>query len=74
MGEMIDIPTRPQHLFIVRMWSEAPASGPAQWRGSVEHVPSGQKFYFTSVRDLNDFIALQLSSPIQTLTHRKEKP
>ena len=72
MGEMIDIPTRPQHLFIVRMWSETTDPDPAQWRGSVEHVPSGRKFYFTSVRDLNDFIALQIKTPPQASSGRKE--
>ena len=72
MGEMIDIPTRPQHLFIVRMWSEADSPDATHWRGSVEHVPSGQKFYFTSARDLNDFIALQLNSPLKAPAQRKE--
>ena len=53
--------SRPQHLFIVRMWSEMPQPGP--WRGSVEHVPTGQKLYFTSLDDLNDFITLHLAVP-----------
>ena len=74
MGEMIDIPTRPQHLFIVRMWSETDSADSAQWRGSVEHVASGRKFYFTSVRDMNDFIALHLTIPNQTSSKEKEKP
>ena len=72
MGVMNDIPTRPQHLFIVRMWSEADSPDLTRWRGSVEHVASGQKFYFTSVRDMNDFIALHLNASIQAPSNRKE--
>ena len=72
MGEMIDVPTRPQHLFIVRMWSESDSPDSIHWRGSVEHIASGQKFYFTSVRDLDDFITLQLNTSIQSASKRKE--
>jgi hypothetical protein len=55
------------------MWSEADGADLNRWRGSVEHISSGRKFYFTSVRDLNDFIELQLTSPAQKPTLRKEK-
>jgi hypothetical protein len=63
-------PDRPQHLFIVRLWSENKPPGP--WRGSVEHVPTGQKLYFTSLGDMNDFITLRLALPIQSLSDAKE--
>ncbi|PKO14424.1 MAG: hypothetical protein CVU39_14310 [Chloroflexi bacterium HGW-Chloroflexi-10] len=49
-----------QFLFIVRIWTEA---GQTQntWRGSVENIPSGQRLYFTSLNDLNDFIKFSMS-------------
>lgn len=59
--DMDKAPARPQHLFIVRLWSEAVEPTPAGWRGSVEHVASGQKLYFTALADLSDFIALRLA-------------
>lgn len=57
---MSDSPFRPQHLFIVRLWSEASQPTISEWRGSVEHIQSGRKFYFTSLGDLNDFISFRL--------------
>ena len=50
-----------QHLFIVRIWVEAGQSALSQWRGSVEHVPSGQRLYFVSLDDLNHFISGRLN-------------
>ncbi|MBN2549325.1 MAG: hypothetical protein JXB15_09215 [Anaerolineales bacterium] len=46
-------------LFIVRIWNPS-SQIPDAWRGSVEHVPSGQRLYFTTLADLNDFIAFHL--------------
>jgi hypothetical protein len=54
---------RLEHLFIIRVWQEPEQIKTAEWRGSVEHVPSGQRLYFVSFNDLNDFIRLRLSSP-----------
>jgi len=54
---------RPQHLFIVRIWQERSQVAPDRWRGSVEHVPSAQRLYFTSLGDLTDFIILSLNNP-----------
>ena len=54
-----------QFLFIVRIWLVEGGRDGA-WRGSVEHVPSGQKLYFTSLGDLNDFIARRLSAATPT--------
>ncbi|MBN2149535.1 MAG: hypothetical protein JW726_19260 [Anaerolineales bacterium] len=62
---MNDTTPRPQHLFLVRFWSEAQNISPAHWRGSVEHVSSGQKIYFTSLSDLNDFMTLRLNASAQ---------
>ncbi len=52
-----------QQLFIVRFWHEDSRGEPAaQWRGSVEHVQSGQRLYFVSLNDLTDFMTLRLGS------------
>lgn len=53
--------TASPHLFIVRIWYESPQLARPPWRGSVEHVPSGQRLYFASLGDLNDFITLRLN-------------
>ena len=72
MVEMNEKPSRPQHLFIVRIWSEMESISQAPCRGSVEHIPTGQKFYFTSLDDLSDFIALKAMVQPQSLLKRKE--
>ncbi len=61
--ESLAVTTRTEHLFIVRMWQEpSQAARAAHWRGYIEHVPSGQRLYFTSLTDLNDFIGQRLKS------------
>ena len=54
------VPTK-SHLFVVRIWPESSRSETHRWRGSVEHIPSRQRFYFSSLGDLNDFISLRLN-------------
>ncbi|MBU0496137.1 MAG: hypothetical protein KKA73_13755 [Chloroflexi bacterium] len=49
-----------RHTFIVRLWSETDHPTPAQWRGSVEHVPTGERMYFTRLTDLTDWLAFHL--------------
>ncbi len=49
-----------QYLFVVRIWRESNSEQSPVWRGMVEHVPFGQRLYFTSLNDLSDFIALRL--------------
>ena len=34
------------HLFTVRVWQEAVSHTEAEWRGRLQHVPSGQVYYF----------------------------
>jgi hypothetical protein len=53
-------PERLEHLFMVRIWEEADRSESKQWRGLVEHIPSCQRLYFSSLADLNDFINWRL--------------
>ena len=54
------------HLFIVRIWAESEQAEQHRWRGSAEHVPSRQRFYFATLTDLNDFISLRLNLPAAT--------
>jgi hypothetical protein len=45
-------------LFVVRTWHESSSVVPSdEWRGSVEHVPSGQRLYFTHIDQMSRFIA-----------------
>jgi len=37
---------RPSQLFTLRLWPEELGNGQVEWRGSVQHVPSGQQRYF----------------------------
>jgi len=55
---------RQEHLFVIRIWEEAGRENAAPtWRGSAQHVPSGQQLYFASLRDMNDFITLKTGYP-----------
>jgi hypothetical protein len=40
------------HLFIVRVWEEEPGRGSEAWRGKVQHVLSGEAYYFRSWEEL----------------------
>jgi hypothetical protein len=44
--------------FIVRIWCESSESGSAcgEWRGSIEHVPSGQRGFFRDLGAVGRFI------------------
>jgi hypothetical protein len=54
---------RIQHLFVVRLWADTAAVPTAEdWHGLVQHVPTGQKLYFTSLADLNDFMEARLEA------------
>ncbi len=48
-------------LFVVRIWFETQSDGKT-WRGSAEQVATGQRFYFASLRDLNDFISFRIEA------------
>lgn len=34
------------HLFTIRMWQEELGEGRSEWRGKVQHVQSGEVWYF----------------------------
>jgi hypothetical protein len=51
---------RTEHAFLVRTWREpGDASAGAEWRGSVEHLPSKKRRYFRELADLCAFILTQ---------------
>lgn len=53
---------RHEHLFLIHIWSQiGPENTVSGWRGSVQHVASGQRLYFATLHDLNDFISLKMS-------------
>jgi hypothetical protein len=57
------LPPGARHLFIVRIWREEGELPPGgQWRGSVEHVPSGQRVHFVSLETLSEFIEQSLTA------------
>lgn len=57
---------RRQHLFVVRTWRESSRVVPVdQWRGSVEHVSSGQRVYFTHISDLNQFLLTCMTADLE---------
>jgi hypothetical protein len=56
-------PNDNRHLFIVRFWREESDSAPGgQWRGSVEHIPTGRRTHFVSLEVLDTFISQQLNN------------
>lgn len=75
---------RRDHLFIVRIWLEpgaevrpTPASGQLDemgWRGSVQHVRSGERIYFRRLADLNEFMRSQVSRRLATPPGREDEP
>jgi len=57
--------------FLIRLWREPPASlapeaGDRDWLVQVEHIPSGERQYFTSLEELFDFIRAQLPGARET--------
>ncbi len=46
-------------LFLVRVRRESPS--PAELRGYVDRIATGERFHFTTVGDLNAFFASRLS-------------
>jgi hypothetical protein len=55
--------------FIVRIWWEHGAAGDTaspqagHWRGRIQHVGNGEYVYFTSMRDLTEFIERETGIP-----------
>jgi hypothetical protein len=57
--------TRSRHrlsdLFTVRVWAEALDDHTTEWRGKVQHVPSGEARYFREWRVLVEFMVRVLT-------------
>jgi hypothetical protein len=50
------------HLFTVRLWLEDLGDDQVEWRGSVQHVISGELSYFRDWSTLIDFLITMLSN------------
>jgi hypothetical protein len=50
---------RRKDAFLVNLWRELrrDESGHAEWRGSVEHLASRRRLYFTGITDLVTFLS-----------------
>jgi hypothetical protein len=46
------------HVFIIRVWSEPReiAGARPEWRGMIEHVPSGERCYVQTLDSISAFI------------------
>jgi hypothetical protein len=44
------------HLFTVRLWVEPLGDGQTEWRGKVQHVPSGEALYVRDWPTLQAFL------------------
>jgi hypothetical protein len=51
-----DRPAPSSHLFMLRLWPEDLGSGQIDWRGSVQHVNSGEARYFRDWPTLEAFV------------------
>jgi len=48
------------HLFTVRLWLEPLGNGQTEWRGKVQHVPSGEAQYVRDWPELQAFLERRL--------------
>lgn len=39
-------PDSQRHSFLLDLWREEIGPGQAEWRGKVQHLPSGEAYYF----------------------------
>ena len=59
-------PLRPRsHLFTVRLWLEPLGNGQSEWRGKVQHVPSGEACFFRDWQVLRTFVEGMLQPPAE---------
>ncbi len=47
---------RREHVFILRYWDDGSASAAPAWRGLVQHVPGGERFYFSDPAALAQYV------------------
>jgi hypothetical protein len=48
------------HLFTVRLWFEPLGNGQTEWRGKVQHLPSGETQYIRDWPALQTFLGRRL--------------
>lgn len=70
---MDDLAERAEHVFVVRMWQAGSGGMTSRWRGSVQHVGSTQRIYFTNLTDLTDFMGARLVEPVELKGEGKTK-
>ena len=51
-----DLSTQNSHLFMLRLWPEDLGGGQTDWRGSIQHVNSGELRYFRDWPTLQAFV------------------
>ena len=56
---------RRKYAFLVSVWVETgdEERDMRQWRGSVEHLATKRRFYFSEIAELVDFLALWIGRP-----------
>lgn len=54
------------HSFVVRLWREShdDSAGPAEWRGWIDHVQSGQRHYFREITDISRIVTRYVSTAV----------
>ncbi len=63
--EMMSLFEAESHSFVLRLWREHGATSEAapEWRGWVEHVQTGQRYYFRDFTDIKRIVAECLDEP-----------
>jgi hypothetical protein len=54
-------PRRYERAFVLRVWREEDGTAGTAFRGSIVELDTGQRLFFSSLRDLHDFLSLRLS-------------
>jgi hypothetical protein len=52
----------PSQLFTIRLWAEQIDAGHVEWRGKVQHVPTGEAHYFRSWQQLVERLVVILQA------------
>lgn len=48
------------HLFVIRIWEQVIEHGRTEWRGRVQHVPTGEVHYFREWADMLSIVQQML--------------
>jgi hypothetical protein len=59
---------RKGHSFVLRLWTESrdEPESPAEWRGWINHVPSGQRHYFQDFADIGRIVSAYVNDTSTT--------